>query len=182
MRRSRQEKAETHDAVLKRASRLFRERGIETTSVSDVMAEAGLTHGGFYRHFANKDALVAEALRETFDSILSQLETRSREAGAKTAVGDYLRYYVTKEHVTHPAEGCPIPTLAGEIGRSSDALKSEFSEQARRLIAAIAEGFDGTDQDAREQAIRALAMRVGAVLIARACDADLAKDVLASCR
>ena len=68
------------------ASRLFRERGAEGTSVGDVMAEAGLTHGGFYRHFENKDALVAATIRAALDGILKALEERAAAVGANSEV------------------------------------------------------------------------------------------------
>ncbi|MEL6618022.1 MAG: helix-turn-helix domain-containing protein, partial [Pseudomonadota bacterium] len=68
------EKRQSHERILKAASRLFRERGIEATSVADVMKAAGLTHGGFYRHFSSKDALVAAAFGHAVDEVLSAVE------------------------------------------------------------------------------------------------------------
>jgi TetR/AcrR family transcriptional repressor of nem operon len=182
MRRSRDQKAETHEALLERASHLFRENGIEATSVAEVMAEAGLTHGGFYRHFANKDALVAETIRQTFASFLHEIDRQSHSRGVKQAVDDYLSFYLSEAHMRHPSQGCPIPTLAAEIARSSDELKDEFSQNVNQMIQVLARGFDGPDHDAERHAIRALALRAGAILIARACDTEAAKTIMEACR
>lgn len=182
MRRSRQEKSATHDALLQQASRLFRANGIEATSVSDVMAKAGLTHGGFYRHFENKEALIGEAIHQTFDSLLDDIERQSETNGPKQAVHDYLDFYLSEKHLIHPADGCPVPTLAAEVARSSEKIKEKFSQSLRRTIDVLAQGMSGTDENAKTKAIQALALRVGAVLIARACNEKLAKDVLDACR
>lgn len=182
MRRSRELKAETHEAILAHASRLFRERGVEGTSVGDVMAEAGLTHGGFYRHFETKDALVAEAIRAAFDDITRALDERSAEVGAKEAVEGYLAHYLSEGHVAHPGVGCPVPALAGEIARAPAALKAEFGVSFNRSLSALARGSPGDGKAARAAATRALAMRIGAILIARASDPATASEVLEACR
>jgi len=182
MRRSREDKAQTHSAILAQASRLFRERGIEGTRVGDVMAEAGLTHGGFYRHFENKDALLAASIRATFDGIIDAIEERAAAAGPDTAVRDYFAHYLSDEHLANPGLGCPIPALGSEIGRAPEVLKAEFAANLNRTLAAFEKGLPGAESERHATAVRELAMRVGAILIARASDAATAKDVLDACR
>jgi TetR/AcrR family transcriptional repressor of nem operon len=182
MRRSREAKAETHDAIVDKASRLFRERGVEGTSVGDVMAEAGLTHGGFYRHFENKEALVAATVRSAFDGIAQAVEARAEAVGVGAAVADYLDFYLSPEHLAHPGLGCPAPPLAGEIARGSDALKAEFGAGFDRVARVLAEGLPASETSRRELALRELAMRVGAVLIARASHPEIATEVLSACK
>jgi TetR/AcrR family transcriptional repressor of nem operon len=182
MRRSRNQKAETHDALIESASRLFREKGIEATSVGEVMAEAGLTHGGFYRHFANKDALAAEAIGHIFDGILADIEGQTEKPGQQQAVAEYLKFYLSKEHLLHPAFGCPIPTLAAEMARSPAPLRQAFGDNVNRTLDAIALGMKGDPNSARNAAMRELAMRVGAILIARACDEGTASQLLKACQ
>ena len=157
MRRSREVKAETHNAILEQASRLFRERGVEGTSVGDVMAEAGLTHGGFYRHFENKDALVAATIRATFDGIVGAIEQRAAEVGAANAARDYFAHYLSDDHLAHPGLGCPVATLGGEIARGPAALKAEFGASLDRAVTALAKGLPGGEKEARAQAMRELA-------------------------
>ena len=182
MRRSREEKAETRSAIVDHASRLFRERGVEKTSVGDVMAEAGLTHGGFYRHFETKEALVAETVRAIFDGILGDLQTRASDVGPNAAGAAYLAFYLSDEHLGHPGIGCPVPTLASEIARAPETLKAEFGASIQRTLETLASGLAGNESEKRAQAAREFAMRVGAILIARASDAATAQEVLAACR
>jgi len=182
MRRSREAKAETHDAIVEKASRLFRERGVEGTSVGDIMAEAGLTHGGFYRHFENKDALVAATIRSAFDGVAEAVRSRAEVVGLGAAVGDYLNFYLSSEHLAHPGLGCPAPSLAGEIARGSDALKAEFGAGFDQVARVLAEGMTGSETSRRERALRELAMRVGAVLIARASHPEMAMEVMKACQ
>ena len=146
------------------------------------MAEAGLTHGGFYRHFETKDALVAAAIRATFEEIVGAVEERSAAIGADNAVSDYLDYYLSEEHVANPGLGCPIPTLGSEIARAPESLKAEFGASLNRSLTALARGLPGDEGAARAPATRELAMRVGAILIARASDPVTATDVLEACR
>ena len=182
MRRSRELKAETHEAIVAQASRLFRERGVDGVSVGDVMAEAGLTHGGFYRHFETKDALLAAATRKAFDDISAALEARAAAVGREEAVKDYFTFYLSDEHLTHPGLGCPIPTLGAEIARGDEALRLEFASSMKRSLATMAAGLPGSETESRAEALRELALRVGAILIARACDAATAAEVLEVCR
>ncbi|MEZ5913496.1 MAG: TetR/AcrR family transcriptional regulator [Paracoccaceae bacterium] len=84
------EKQKTHERILKAASQLFRERGIETTSVADVMKAAGLTHGGFYRHFASKEALVAAAFSHAVDEVLSDVEAAPSGPDQASALDSYV--------------------------------------------------------------------------------------------
>ena len=182
MRVSQAEKDRSHARIVETAARLIRERGPETTSVSDVMSGAGLTHGGFYRHFETKDALVAEAIRATFDGITGALEERTAAVGAKDAAQDYLAHYLSDEHLANPGLGCPVPTLGGEVARAPDALKAEFGASFNRSLTALARGAPGEGKAARAAATRALAMRVGAILIARASDPATAREVLEACR
>lgn len=182
MRRSREAKAETHDAIVDKASRLFRERGVEGTSVGDVMAQAGLTHGGFYRHFENKDALVSATIRAAFDGVAEALQARAEGVGMENAVADYLDFYLSAEHLAHPGLGCPAPTLAGEIARGAEALKTEFGAGFDRVARILAQGLPGSETSRRNLALRELAMRVGAVLIARASNPEIATEVLKACQ
>jgi TetR/AcrR family transcriptional repressor of nem operon len=182
VRRTREVKAETRNAILKQASRLFRQRGVEGASVGDVMSEAGLTHGGFYRHFANKDALVAATIRATFEEITETMEEQAVAVGMKQAVENYLAFYLSDAHVANPGLGCPVPALAGEISRASMALRTEFGGSFIRSLETISKGLSGSEAARRTQATRELAMRVGAILIARASDPTTAKKVLEACR
>ena len=155
----------------------MRERGIETTSVSDVMTDAGMTNGGFYKHFENKDALVTAALRTAFDDMMALMEAR---LGSADALADYERFYLSEGHVASPGMGCPVAALSGDVARAPAALKAEFAAGVRRTVSTIADSLQGSAEDRKAAATRKLALMAGAVLIARASDRETAKAVLSA--
>jgi TetR/AcrR family transcriptional repressor of nem operon len=182
MRVTQQDMDSNHERIIEGASRLMRERGVKSTSVADAMSEAGMTHGGFYRHFRNKDELVIAALRLAFDEFAKPLEQR-QSTDLPQAVGEeYKALYLSKEHVDNPRYGCPMPALGGDLARESDAVRAEFSAGLQRIMKALAKSKEGSDNDRDAAAAREVAMLVGAVVIARAADPDTAKGILAACR
>ena len=114
-RMSEAEKRKSHDRILDAASRLFRERGIEATSVSDVMKAAGLTHGGFYRHFGSKEELVGAAFRAAVEEVQSELRAARQR---------YLALYLSTEHLCDRAHGCPLAALGAEVARLDGDVRS----------------------------------------------------------
>ena len=182
MRVSRHEMANTHRRIVAGAARLLRQRGTERINVADVMAEAGLTNGGFYRHFESRDALIEAALQASFEEFGSALEARFEHQAPAAAIGEYKADYLATGHVEHPEMGCPIAALGGDVGHGPPALKAAFGEGVRRAVTALMQGMQGSDDERRSAAMRELAMLAGAVVIARASDAETAEAVLAACR
>lgn len=182
MRVSQAEKERSRERILDGAARMIRERGVEGASVADIMNGAGLTHGGFYRHFKTKDDLVAAALDQAFGELLATLDCGETGAPTDAAVQAFVARYLSEGHVAHPGFGCPIPTLAGEIGRAPDPVRRRFADGVRRLVDTLGKGFRGSAAQRRARACRQVAMMAGAVMIARAGDAALADEVLAACR
>ena len=182
MRQSREAKAETRQAVVAQASRLFRDRGIDGTSVGDIMGAAAKTHGGFYRHFESKEALLLEALDAAFDEQLALLaEGFARDGGADT-LARFLAYYLSPERVADAGGGCPVAALAGEARRGGDEVRHVFGSGARRMIETIAGTLDGSESDRMERAARTFSLAVGALMIARASDPATATLLLKAAR
>lgn len=178
MRMSEEEKIKSHARIVASASRLFRERGLEGASVADVMQDAGLTHGGFYKHFDSKDALAERALESAFAEFVGALEgDRAEEAFAA-----YRTLYLSRDHLAQPGRGCPVAALGAEIARESTRLKAAFGAGVRRVVDAIAGSRRGSAAARRAAAMREFSMLVGAMVIARASDPALAEEVLAACR
>jgi TetR/AcrR family transcriptional regulator, transcriptional repressor for nem operon len=173
VRRSREETVRTRRSAVEAASQLFRERGIESVSVGDVMATLGMTAGGFYRHFESKQALAAEACAAAFAaSALAQEPAGSAEA--------MLRRYLSKAHRDAPAAGCPLPALASDMARQPAAVRHAYTEGVRNALARMQELAPGTDSRAR---LALLAGMVGALAIARAVnDEELSATVLRETR
>lgn len=179
MRITKEKKQENHDRIVALASEMFRERGFDGVGVADLMEKAGLTHGGFYNHFASKEALMAEASAKGFD------DTSARYAGID--VGDVIDAYVSRAHRDARGQGCPAAALSGEAARLPDDTRSVFGAG----IAGLVDGLENSlatslpaAANARARAISLLAQAVGAIVLSRACpDASaLADEILDTCR
>ncbi|MCJ2024297.1 TetR family transcriptional regulator [Methylobacterium sp. J-067] len=156
--------------VVEVAAALFRERGLHGVGVVDIMAAAGLTHGGFYGQFANKDALAAEA----FDAALAE----EHRGTTDTVVENYL----SLGHVKTPGRGCPLAALANDVSRegAGSLVRARFTKGVEGLAALFAGLTPKASKERRRQrALATMATLVGAVVLARAVDdEDLAKELL----
>ena len=160
--------------VVEVASSLFRERGLNGIGVVDIMAAAGLTHGGFYGQFANKDALAAEA----FDAAIRD----EYEAD----LDFFIETYLSLGHVRTPGKGCPVAALVNDIGREppGSALRSRFTHAVKALAGLIADWLPKASKERRRQrSLIALSTMVGAVVLARGVDDEaLAEELLKAAR
>ena len=183
MRMSREVMAHHHEEIVRAASRMLRERGIEGTSVAELMQAVGLTHGGFYRHFESKDALVAEAAEAAFAEKLHGLKKSSKKRGSVDAVKDYADQYLSQRHVAKRDSGCPMAALGADVAREDLAVRDVFADGAQQMLAELSAGLNGGPAERREKAMRLLAMLVGALVIARAVgDQRLGNEILSACR
>ncbi len=177
MRRTKQAKQQTHERIVAAATRRFRAGGIAGVGVADVMGEAGLTHGGFYAHFASKDALVAEACGTGLAQSRERLIRKIQREPVERRLATYIDLYLSAEHRDHPEAGCVMPTLSGEVARSSQEVRAAFTQAysdyrdalASLLLAADAGDGDETSE-ASDEAMVLLAGLAGTMLLARAVD------------
>src|SRR5690349_1617727 len=116
MRQSREEKAKTHDRIVEIAAERIREGGIEGPGVAEIMQAAGLTHGGFYKHFDSRDDLVAEAAERAFTDGNRKVHQLVDEADDPLAA--LVDWYVTAEHCANPGAGCAVAALGGDAHRA----------------------------------------------------------------
>ena len=176
---SKAEKTETHERVVKIASKRLRESGLAGVGIAEVMKEAGRTVGGFYKHFDSRDDLVAEAVR-------SALGTWKRQVDAAASGGPPFSYakligdYLSEAHRNNPGTGCPFSALAGEFARSGKRTRALVTEQIRNDIELIADLLTGKDKrTARSKAILTFSALVGAMALARAVsDEALYREIL----
>ena len=175
MRMSQAEKDKSHARIVDSASRLLRERGVDGASVSDVMKDAGLTHGGFYKHFANKEALVESALDAAFATFTAMLTGDDPDAAAV-----FREVYLSEKHVQNVGRGCPVAAIGQDIARGPGQLKEAFGRGVNQIVDAIAETMDGSPKARKAAALQQFSMLVGAVVIARASDPKTANEVLAA--
>lgn len=167
MRVSREQMAENRRKILEAASRLFREDGFEAVTVAQVMAAAGLTHGGFYGHFESKDDLIAQALAHAL------------QPGPSTELGlaAYARAYLARSHRDDLAGGCPLAALSPEAARQGGAARTEMTAAVKRRVEKLSATAPGdTESEQRRAAIGSWAAMVGAVVLARLSDDPALSD------
>jgi TetR/AcrR family transcriptional regulator, transcriptional repressor for nem operon len=184
MRTSREVAAASRARIVQTAALLFRKGGMEATSIADVMLAAGMTHGGFYKHFPSKEGLEAEAVRSAFADLRARFDKYGVSGDNGCAKVAYTNSYLSAQHVSHPDKGCPVAALGPESGRSGQAVKAEFTAGIGDIIDRFA-AVDGKADDLqnRSDAILQLALMVGSVVIARSCgDAKLSEEVLSAAR
>jgi TetR/AcrR family transcriptional repressor of nem operon len=178
MRMSRAAAAESRARIVEEAARLLRERGVAGASVAEVMQAAGMTHGGFYKHFDSKDALLAEATASAFAEAAARFDRRAARKGVEAAVAAYVADYLSPAHIAHPEQGCPLAAFGAEAGRHPEALSLTFAEGVEGLV----ERVSGAGAS-REQAMRQLVTLLGAVVAARAVGSGpLQQEILAAAR
>ena len=180
MRKSKQEAAETRRRIVKAAAARFRQNGIGATGLFDLMAAAGLTHGGFYRHFDSKDQIVAEACTAAVDSLVEQLAAaasgKSPLRGLKTIAENYL----SAAHRDEPVDGCPLAALGSEMARADERTRAAATQAFLKLVGVIAAQFGKTRPEvARQRALVAAATMIGALTMSRiVTDSELSASIL----
>lgn len=182
MRKSKQETAETRQRIVEAASTEFRRNGIDGTGLADLMAAAGLTHGGFYKHFESKEQVFGESLALAIDSMVESMErTASRgKRGLDTVIKDYLSH----EFRDNVESGCPLVALGSDLARSSDEVREITTAGFLKMVSVIAGRLDDLPPDAaRNNALVMLSTMIGAVTMARiVSDPALSKAILQQAR
>jgi TetR/AcrR family transcriptional repressor of nem operon len=168
MRYPRQHKAQTHHRIVKNASRQFRSHGLSGAGVARVMHASGLTVGGFYKHFPNKDGLLIEAIAESLQDIRQKLLPRAQAAPIGEGWKTFVKGYLSMEHCDHPERGCPLAALAGDIARAKPGMKKEVAvllKQHRDEIMPFVPGRNA--QEKQRNFTVAMAAMSGAISFAR---------------
>ena len=136
MRKSREEAAQTRKRIVEAASCEFRKNGIVATGLNDLMKAAGLTHGGFYKHFESKDQLVAEACAEAVEALIGVM-------AAQPTIDAAVAAYLSTRHRDDPASGCPLAAIGSELARTDEKTREAATEGFVRLVGILA-GKSGT--------------------------------------
>jgi TetR/AcrR family transcriptional regulator, transcriptional repressor for nem operon len=180
MARSQAEKDASHRRIVKAAAAQIRRDGVDAVRVSELMREAGLTHGGFYRHFASREDLIDEAIDTALTDGSRQADTgESLDPDAELA--QIIDGYVSKAHRDNPQVGCAVAALPADVSRSGSRARHAYSRQVRRYIDRLVGLIRQADPDTkRDEAVLTLSAVVGAVAMARAVDdAALSDEILA---
>src|SRR4029453_8445213 len=166
MRHSNEDKAASHEGIVGVPAARIRESGTEQPGVAEIMRAAGLTHGGFYKHFGSRDELIAEAVaRALTDSQPRLIELTDGPGDPLAAFADA---YVSEAHRDDPASGCGVVALGTDIPRVGGPAREAYRAQVDRLLAHRQQLLQGDDETTRQRARVTLSAMVGAVMIARA--------------
>jgi TetR/AcrR family transcriptional regulator, transcriptional repressor for nem operon len=122
-------KAEVHERIVKDSSRRVRLEGLAGAGVASVMRDTGLTHGGFYKHFASKDELLLEAVRQAFEDFSEQLIAAAEQGGAEAPWRALIRSYLSVENCRKVEDGCPLSALAPEMARAGSEMRGQFAKE-----------------------------------------------------
>jgi AcrR family transcriptional regulator len=172
-----EQKHATRQRIVESAGRRFKRDGIDGSGVAALMADAGLTNGAFYAHFASKDDLVATALA---DQLRAQAEHLRALPPGNPGLEQFVRWYLSVEHRDAPEDGCPSAALLDEIGRSQPSIKEAFTDGSLLYADELAARIAPEDpQSIRAQVLTIFAMLLGAVQLSRAlADRRLADEIL----
>ena len=175
-------KEQSHGRIVEVAARAIRRAGYRGVGVADIMKEAGLTHGGFYAHFASRDALLVEAMQEASrdnQAVLSESIAR-RMAKGDSRFSALVRAYLNDTHLDRAENGCVVAALASEMTRQGDAVQDEARRRITYLVefvrSALPEGVE------RQQAEVITATMVGALQLARTLGGTAGRGLLAQTR
>ncbi|NVM90574.1 TetR/AcrR family transcriptional repressor of nem operon [Variovorax sp. SG517] len=167
--------------IVETASTLFRERGYDGVGIADLMAVAGFTHGGFYKHFGSKADLLAEAATCGF------AQSAAKAEGADAA--EVVKQYLSRKHRDARSEGCTMAALSGDAARQPASIKAAFADGVESLLDTLANQHGAPEGgkeegDLRARRIDVLAQLIGAIVLSRACpdDSPLADEILDVCR
>ncbi|WP_085726270.1 TetR/AcrR family transcriptional regulator [Pseudomonas sp. R37(2017)] len=175
------------ETIVEAATRLFRERGLHGISVVDVMAAAGLTHGGFYGHFQSREALAQEASGRAFEQAAQRWQARvaehdSKDAARRAVVDPYL----SRESRDNPGDSCPVVAFAGDMCHEAadSGLRQTYLHGLNNLLDSLATLLDTEDAASnRQQVLVQYSLMFGALMLSRATRGDpLSDEILQAAR
>jgi TetR/AcrR family transcriptional repressor of nem operon len=168
MRYKPEHKAEVHQEIVKDASRRVRAEGLNGAAVTAVMRDTGLTHGGFYKHFRNKDELLMESLREAVGETIAWLTEAAEQAQTGSAWKAIVKTYLSAEHCDHADRGCPLAALAPELARAGKKIRARILAEMITYKDQMLRFMPGRRAADKERAFFAIfSTLIGAVEIAR---------------
>ena len=157
----------THERIVDTAATVLRTSGFAGVGVADIMKRVGLTHGGFYAHFASRDALLCEAVERAGEDSRARVakSVALRKARGASPLRAFIENYLSDAHLAAPEQGCPVAALAAEMPRQSAEVAQAAAQRVRKLLALVRESLPAS---AAEQAPVVAGQLVGALQLARA--------------
>ena len=174
-------KEQTRARIVECARRMFNRHGFEAVSIDQIMASAGLTRGGFYHHFANKEALYSEAIASY--ARCEGAVPVDFTASARQVVLQMIGAYLSHQHLESLDNHCPMIALPSDVARAGPVVRRTYQQLLAGMVAMFERGIEPADRDARQAALAIAALCVGGMVLARTIeDADLAAEVREAAR
>jgi AcrR family transcriptional regulator len=172
-------KEATHERIVEVAARAIRRTGYGGTGVADIMKDAGLTHGGFYAHFASREAMLAEAADRAGAKAVAEMARIAAAAPPEQALQAMIRAYLSKAHVEGVETGCAVAALGSEMPRQAPEVRRAATRRIKEQVDLVArQSPDWGQPGAHERALVTVATMVGALVLARAVDDPRLSDAL----
>ncbi|NDZ17757.1 TetR family transcriptional regulator [Variovorax sp. WS11] len=172
-------KEASHERIVEAAARAIRRSGYGGTGVADIMKAAGLTHGGFYAHFASREAMLAEAADRAGAEAVATSARIAAGAPPQRALESLLRAYLSKEHLEGTERGCPVAALGSEMPRQAPEVRRAATRRIKEMIDLVGrQSPKWGEPGAHERALVTVAVMVGALSLARAVDDPRLSDAL----
>jgi TetR/AcrR family transcriptional repressor of nem operon len=172
-------KEASHERIVSVAARAIRRSGYDGTGVADIMKEAGLTHGGFYAHFASREAMLAEAATRACAESAAVAAGAAAASPSEQTLATMLRAYLSREHLEQVEMGCPLVALGSETPRQAPEVRRATTRHIKEMIDFVArQSPDWGQPGAHERALVTLSTMVGTLLLARAVDEPALADAL----
>lgn len=172
------QKEATHERIVEAAARAIRRSGYDGRSVADIMKDAGLTHGGFYAHFASRDAMLAEAADRAGAESVTALSRVALAAPPQEALQALVRAYLAVPHVEGVETGCPIAALGSETPRQASDVRRATTRRIKEMIELVARHSPDRGEGGHENALVTVATMVGTLILTRAINDPKLSDAL----
>ncbi|WP_240420054.1 TetR/AcrR family transcriptional regulator [Paenibacillus periandrae] len=170
-------KLKVRGRIIESAAKAFRTNGIREISVPVIMKGAGLTHGGFYSHFDNKEQLVSETCRYAISDTITLLKKAVDQAREESKIDAVINFYLSAYHRDQTEIGCILPSLSGEISRASEEVRQVFMQEMQRMIDFICD-LAKIDHSAGNAV---MSLMVGTIVLARSVsDPELSDSLLSA--
>jgi TetR/AcrR family transcriptional repressor of nem operon len=169
----------THERIVDAAARAIRRSGYDGTGVADIMKAAGLTHGGFYAHFASREAMLAEAADRAGSEAVASMERIAAKAPPQKALQAMMQAYLSEAHVKSIETGCATAALGSEMPRQAPEVRRAATRRIKEMVDLIARQLpDWGQPGSHEHALVAASTMVGALVLARAVDDPRLSDAV----
>jgi TetR/AcrR family transcriptional repressor of nem operon len=172
MRYSEGHKASTRSGIVQTASREFRRKGASAVSVADIMKAEGLTHGGFYRHFKDKDALLIESVETALREVSDQLCEMTANSVGSEALKHLITFYLSEAHLEHPERGCAFAALGAELARYPKRCRAPIARALDQYRSRLQSLLPGRTDDERKACFDVLFPSMAGCLIAARAQVD----------